>query len=340
MSIQALNLIMRTHIGDGVAKLVAIVLADYADPTTGEAWPKVESLAERCSQAPRTVQRKLKELAGLGIIAIEPQYRGRKQVANKYRILGVGDDPRRTGRGDRIDAGEPAPATGDTQSPLPENEAAGVTDGHPRGDGPDTPGVTLLSPLENPPFESTRGISSPQPPEGGRRAPKVFRGNGIERPVAPCRLRDVQPPLEGDVAGRFEALWAGAPEGSRIAADRIRAQREFAQLSAEDQQLAVGVMRSYRAHVERDQARAMALHTWLRKRRFMNLKPSAPKAASPAAGAVSRVFVRVDTPAWEAWADHDRAAGRVPKPATWSNQQRAEGWWFPSEFPGQAARAA
>ena len=60
MSVEAISHIMRTHIPDGVAKLVAMVLADYADPVSGRCWPKIPTLAIQCSQSERTVQRKLK----------------------------------------------------------------------------------------------------------------------------------------------------------------------------------------------------------------------------------------------------------------------------------------
>lgn len=166
MSVEAISHIMRTHIPDGVAKLVAMVLADYADPVSGRCWPKIPTLALQCSQSERTVQRKLKVLEDLGVLHVEPNTSGGRK-GNVYvlhlrsaprRDPGSGDHrPKPPGpqTGDRIDMEAPdASATGDTQSPVQgRSEAGSVT---PTGDNAVTRGVTLLSPPKESTRESTR----------------------------------------------------------------------------------------------------------------------------------------------------------------------------------------
>lgn len=71
MSIEATHYVMKTDIPDGIAKLVAFVIADYAHAETGQAWPKIATLACKCSQSVRTVQRKIRVLEELGILRIE-----------------------------------------------------------------------------------------------------------------------------------------------------------------------------------------------------------------------------------------------------------------------------
>lgn len=342
MSIEAINHIMKTAIADGIAKLVAICLADYAKPDTAEAWPKISTLARLCSQSERTVQRKLRLLEELGIIAVIPQLERGRQKENRYviRLPGSAHPPRGC-RGDRIDAAGDASCRGDTQSPRGESGREGCQPVTGTGDTADTPPVTLLSPLENPPLESTTGKDSPQPPDaGGRGRPRVFRGNGISEPVRPvARRRDVQPALDPADAERFERLWSTFPEGGIAYADRLAAERIFAELTPEDQALAVAAVRGYRAQIERDGSKAKALHRWLKNRRFANIRPAPGAAAAPPA-ARSRVFVREGTPAWDAWADHLWTRDGKSTPRTWSDSHRAEGWWFPSELPPADSRAA
>ena len=116
MSVEAISHIMRTHIPDGVAKLVAMVLADYADPRTGQCWPKVPTLAAQCSQSVRTVQRKLKVLEELDVLHVEPNRTGDRK-GNMYVLHLPGVPQAGPGRRRRdLDA----PGTGDTGGAMPE----------------------------------------------------------------------------------------------------------------------------------------------------------------------------------------------------------------------------
>lgn len=102
---------IKQDIPDGVAKLVAMVLADYADRHTGEAHPKIKQLAQTCSQSERSVQRKLRVLQDLDILTIQLGHcpRSGRQRANSYILHLPGVDvpgrDERFARGDQLGAG-------------------------------------------------------------------------------------------------------------------------------------------------------------------------------------------------------------------------------------------
>lgn len=58
---------------------------------------------------------------------------------------------------------------------------------------------------------------------------------------------------------------------------------------------------------------------------------SSPSPATPAEG--GRVFVNQDSEAWWAWRDYRKATGKPTATAVTSKEHKADGWWFPSEFP-------
>jgi len=341
MSIEAITWVMKTHIPDGVAKLVAMVLADYADPATGKCWPKIPTLAKQCSQSERTVQRKLRLLEDLDLLHAEPSWdRAGKQEANRY-VLHLPGVPRPP-RGDRIvvPPRDPTPM-GDTVTPIQTVDGCRADTG--MGDNAVTHrGDTAVTPIETPPSESLKE-ESPQPPVAGGRpkGSKLFRGNPGAEPVrlesGPVERNRAA--LDAATRDRFERLWAAYPVEGLGYADRPAAERLYAGLSEADQALAVTAASGYRAQLaRRDAAKpiyAKALQNWLRQRRFTNLRPKAPAEPAPV-----RVFVREGSPGWTAWMAHERALGRPTRTPTWSQAERAEGWWFPSDFPPADAVAA
>lgn len=159
--------------------------------------------------------------------------------------------------------------------------------------------------------ESESDSGSPQPPDGG----DVSRS---------------KPDREGSEAGqRFAQLLAVYPPGGLLDANRGEAERKFRGLTPADQELAVRVAAIYAAHVRQRQGQgAKRLHIWLDQERFRNVSP-----AAPAAPRTDLVFLREDTPEWDAWERFERAHGRVPKLARWSETHRASGWWFASALP-------
>lgn len=109
MSIEAISWVIKQDIPDGVAKLVAMVLADYADRHTGEAHPKIKQLAQACSQSERSVQRKLRVLQDLDVITIQNGHcpKSGRQRANSYILhLPDVDVPGRNERSVRGDQNE------------------------------------------------------------------------------------------------------------------------------------------------------------------------------------------------------------------------------------------
>lgn len=342
MSIEAISWVINQDIPDGVAKLVAMVLADYANRHTGEAHPKISQLAQGCSQSERSVQRKLRLLQDLDILTIQQGHcpKSGRQRANSYILHLPGVDvpgrDERAVRGDQFGAGSPDPSLrGDCVTP--HNSAEGCPSVTGEGDNVVTgEGDSPVTPIENP-SDSTVRKDSPHPPVGGRGAArKVFRGNGVTAPPVPMPASGRAPPggLTGEAAMQFGRLWAAFPEGGRIDADRAAAERTFAELEPADRELAVTAAAGYAAHVAKHQGRAKALHTWLRGRRYLNLRPAAPPTAQNVSAAPGpRVFIEQGTPEWEAWMGYRRARGERSCPAIEKSGHRNPGWYFPSAMP-------
>ena len=68
MSIKALNYALDIKIGDPIAKLIFINLANHFNDATEYSYPSQELLAERAECSIRTVQRKIEMLIDLGLI--------------------------------------------------------------------------------------------------------------------------------------------------------------------------------------------------------------------------------------------------------------------------------
>lgn len=63
--------------------LLLLAIADYANER-GEAWPSIESLAQRCRTSTRTIQRNLSALAVSGLVEVAPN--AGQNGTNKYRL--------------------------------------------------------------------------------------------------------------------------------------------------------------------------------------------------------------------------------------------------------------
>ncbi|TXN64479.1 helix-turn-helix domain-containing protein, partial [Methylobacterium sp. WL6] len=180
MSIEAIHYVMKTDIPDGIAKLVAFVIADYAHSETGQAWPKIETLARKCSQSVRTVQRKVRVLEEMGVLRVEQRHTEAGRQRENLFVLYLPGVPRPA-------ANDPAPALpmGDTQSPIPTRKRFDPVT--PEGVSPVTPeGDTAVTPRGIHQKESPRGIHSEpvgSAPQGGP-APRDFqsdlRSRGVE----------------------------------------------------------------------------------------------------------------------------------------------------------------
>ncbi len=116
-----------------VPKLILMALADNADDH-GYCWPKMKTIAAKCSTSERTIQRTIKTLLTAGMLRKDARFDANgRQVSNGYTL---------------------ALSYPDNLSPPAEDRAG-------EGDNPVTPGVTQLcqgegdkamSPLE-PPYE-------------------------------------------------------------------------------------------------------------------------------------------------------------------------------------------
>lgn len=117
-------------------KLVLMALADAADDR-GVCWPRVSTLAKKCTVSMRTVQRSLRSLIDRGLLIAEPR-RGRdgSSTSNRYRLLIAGGDnlspPREAGNtrpGQGCQDGSDAPVTPGTTKRIvidPPQPAAGA----------------------------------------------------------------------------------------------------------------------------------------------------------------------------------------------------------------------
>lgn len=154
MSIEAIHYVMKTDIPDGIAKLVAFVIADYAHAETGQAWPKIETLARKCSQSVRTVQRKIRVLEELGILRVEQRHAETGRQRENLFVLYLPGVPRPAANDPTPprSSGRPNRGEGDTQSPIPPPDPVtpgGVSSVTPEGD-------TAVTPRGIPQKESTR----------------------------------------------------------------------------------------------------------------------------------------------------------------------------------------
>jgi hypothetical protein len=65
-------------------KPVALSLADHADNNTGECWPSIKRIADRCSLSDRGVQKAIVALVTLGVISVAEK--AGKNGVNVYRF--------------------------------------------------------------------------------------------------------------------------------------------------------------------------------------------------------------------------------------------------------------
>ena len=86
MSTHAMSWALRQDLEDHLLARLLAVLGDFAN-TSAVAWPSVATLAERVHASARTVQRRLAQLARLGLISVAKQHdRHGRQRSNLYRL--------------------------------------------------------------------------------------------------------------------------------------------------------------------------------------------------------------------------------------------------------------
>ena len=258
-----------------------------------------------------------------------------------------------------LDEPEQAPPTEGKQgaeaaSPESENPTAVPESGkpesaYPESGKPESGEPEAVNPTAYQELESTKGFSPLNPPvAGGTRSvdeqiserealagrrpdPSSARRPRAERGCRGAALTPVAPPSE--TLAQFERLWVAYPASGRLPADRAESLARFGALSPTDQEAAIRAASVEAKTRAETRSQAKALHRWLRDGRWRNgeLALGAIGTAGTAAAGVTRVFVQVDSPEWEAWAAHYRQIGRVmPSPTRIGN---AEGWRFDSVLP-------
>ena len=62
-------------------------LCRYADKHSGECYPSIKSIGQRCHKSPSTVKRALKKLEDHGAIKVESRYIDNSQTSNLYTVI-------------------------------------------------------------------------------------------------------------------------------------------------------------------------------------------------------------------------------------------------------------
>ncbi len=88
MSWQATAWALQQQTGSSAAKLTLLALCNYADED-GICWPSQERLAAETEQSVDTVQRRIKQLAALGLVRVERREGARGQWAGKIYYLNL-----------------------------------------------------------------------------------------------------------------------------------------------------------------------------------------------------------------------------------------------------------
>lgn len=86
MSVEAMSWAKEQKTGSPGAKLVLLILADYANED-GVSWPSKQSIVRITEQSQRTVTRQLRQLEELGILCTKPRQRGNgSSSSNIYEL--------------------------------------------------------------------------------------------------------------------------------------------------------------------------------------------------------------------------------------------------------------
>lgn len=106
-------------------KMVLLVIADHADDQGENAWPSIATIARKASLSERQAQRLVKSLTKVGLLAVEEQMGGRRDMRddrrpNRYTVILDGVTPMSPGGVVRGDIGDVHGVT--PMSPKPSLE--------------------------------------------------------------------------------------------------------------------------------------------------------------------------------------------------------------------------
>jgi hypothetical protein len=330
-------MIARAPVRDMTAqqKLILMFVADRENRDKKYCFISVATLASDLNCSEETVRTAFRAFEAAGILARIRQVRANGSEGAAITVLFI-DQERRAVAEDMgwsvpapvaIDA-PPAAAEAAEDAPIapgddPESDGTppkiwGVGDPPEIGEGPSKiwGGVTLnLQEL----------TSSPLPPgvakDGTAEAPSSRR---------PVRCAETDRDTEG--ADRFLALWPA--KTAMDAPEAIR--RRWAVLLPEDRKEALRGIEPYCARRRAERLRPVSAVVYLRDRAWQVVGVLKAGAKDGTAMAVP-VFVRKDTPAFEAWTAHlakaDPSIRQRGLFASWSAEHRAFGTWRASLFP-------
>lgn len=310
MSFQASTWALAQKVGSPSAKCVLLALANYADEY-GECWPSQATLSRETEQSLDTVQRRLRDLEKLGLI-----YRRRQAKANGWRgadaiVLLVDDVARAYAEHHGFDAEAVGGAADDVGEAMPETHggADGAYDEIPTSAPDETtscepkPQSAVLAKAANCGLGQSRNCAAamnnqtlnPIPPLN----PPLPQASPVAEPCGEAAANDRLRSWRVDWTA-FEAAWIWDSGETRD-----RAMRAMQRLSAEDRAAAVKWAADHCRAVAAKKTRSVSARKYLSERVFADL------ARRGGAGRPARVFVRIGSPAWEAWeAEWRRGAGR------------------------------
>lgn len=84
MSVKVMSLVWELDLPTS-EKMVLLVIADHADDQGENAWPAVATIARKASLSDRQTQRMIKQLTNLGLISVEKQAGGRREMRDDRR---------------------------------------------------------------------------------------------------------------------------------------------------------------------------------------------------------------------------------------------------------------
>jgi len=204
MSVQAVRYVMENSRATGGARLVALVLAEHADPD-GVCWVGVPLIATEAGLSDRGTQKALRRLETSGEVCIAMKAGGTDRTRadrrpNLYRLIGVSNEvnevnsssPRESLRGERCDAYEVNDVTLRGEPQFTRTNYEPTTE--------PTPCSASASP-------SAGAGESEAEPRGGDRTgePSASSSTRASRPTGPARSE--QEAFEGD----FEEVWTVYP---------------------------------------------------------------------------------------------------------------------------------
>lgn len=142
-----------------------------------------------------------------------------------------------------------------------------------------------------------------------------------QRPETRDQNSDTSPPSGGEGGEElFESFYEKFPKDETDSP--VKAREAFDGLPSDERRALAENVGRIAEHIRRQKlSRPHSVATFLRERKFEGL------IAGPRIVVPPRVFVRVDTPQWEAWSRAWRATHGQGPPV------QNGGWWFPSEFP-------